>query len=517
MFVKQPFGRRQWLVILIATLVAAALRLYGLGEWSIWVDEAHTWRDATMPLSGEGGFLQGQRRFYPVPFLLLRFLLGMSAIGYDEWSLRLPFALAGIATVPLLAVCGRRLVGSWSAVFAACLLAINPWHIFWSQNARGYGLAMLGSVLAIYWMHRLFASGTAKDLLLAAMWVVFAGACHPTAVSLIIGFAGFLLVRHALRPSARFGLVTVLIGVLCLLGPLPWLVKYYGLFSDFQDAKGNPSLRHWVETVAFYFRPSVLMLGLLAMLLAPKSLGRDRALYLTCLVLAPMLVISSVGTQLVKVTARYAICTLPVLMLLAGFAIAEVGVRVRALPNMSEGRAWLLSAVLPALVACDYLRLDLLYYSSEQGQRARWREASQFVRDAAAERGADGIRLLTTNQPTMLYYLRQRHWFVSEADPHPDMYVESIERWRFADGVDALGNTLHEPGADNHLAWHIDNAASGERLFAVVLTMPELRESDRDSQLIAALEREMELALYLPVWVGPKDQGVYVYLPKRGD
>ena len=116
-----------------------------------------------------------------------------------------------------------------------------------------------------------------------------------------------------------------------------------------------------------------------------------------------------------------------------------------------------------------------------------------------------------------LYFLSIFFFFVIVVDPHLVLYVDLIERWRFADGVDALGNTLHEPGADNHLAWHFGNAASGERLFAVVLTMPELRESDSDSQLIAALEREMELALYLPVWVGPKDQGVYVYLPKRGD
>ena len=75
LFVNQPFRRRQWIVILIATVVAAALRMYELGEWSMWVDEAHTWRDATMPLTGERGFMSEQRRYYPVPFLLLFFLM----------------------------------------------------------------------------------------------------------------------------------------------------------------------------------------------------------------------------------------------------------------------------------------------------------------------------------------------------------------------------------------------------------------------------------------------------------
>lgn len=513
---NQPFGRRQWMVILLATVVAAALRMYELGEWSMWVDEAHTWRDATMPLSGEGGFLSGQRRFYPLPFLLLRFLLGVSVIGYDEWSLRLPFALMGILTVPLLAVCGRRLVGRWPAVIAACLMAINPWHLFWSQNARGYGMAVMGSVLAIYWLHKLFSSGAAKDLLLATFFVVVAGACHPTAISLVIGFVGFLLARYALRPKARFGVVTILLGLAVVLLVLPWLMRHYGMFSDFQDSKGNPSLRHWLETVAYYFRPSMLLVGLLAMFLAPRALGRDRALFLTCMVLAPMLVISSVGTQLVKVTARYAICILPALTLLAGFVIVEVTRRVRELPDTASARGWLLAAILPVMLAGDYLQIDVSYVRDQYGQRGRWREASQFVKRKAAEQSAQGIRLLTTNHPTMLYYLRLRHWFVGTTDPHPDIYVESIERWRFADGVSSSGRELHEPGAQNHLDWHLENARESGRLFAVVLTMPELRERDTDSQFMAVLERDFELALYLPTWVGPKDQSIYVYLPKRG-
>lgn len=515
LFVSKPFGRRQWMLILVATVVAAALRMYQLGVWSMWVDEAHTWRDATMPLTGERGFMEEQRRYYPLPFLLLRLLFGVSVIGYDEWSLRLPFALIGIVTVPLLAVCGRRLVGTWPAVIAACLLAINPWHIFWSQNARGYGMAVMGAVLAMHRLHKLFSTGRASDLLLAALFVVFTGASHPPAISLVLGFAGFLVVRQALRPKMRFGKLAVLAVVAFLMVPLPWLVRHYELFSNFQDSKGNPSFVHWMETVAYYFRPSVLLLGLLAMCLAPSALGRNRALYLICLVLVPMLVISSVGAQLVKVTARYAICTLPALMLLAGFVIAAVARRMSELPDVARGRAWLLAGVLPVLVVGDYLQLDVEYYRDQHGQRGRWREASQFVRDAAAERGAVGLRILTTNHPTMLYYLRQRHWFVGETDPYPSIRVESVERWRFANGVDSNDNVLHEAGAGNHLTWHLRHAKENEQLFAVVLTMPELREPDFDGQLEAALMRDFELALYLPTWVGPKDQSIYVFLPKK--
>ena len=79
----------------------------------------------------------------------VRLLLGLGVTGYDEASVRLPFAIVGIVTVPVVAVCGRRLIGPWPAVVAALLFAANPWHIFWSQNARGYVLALLLNAFGI--------------------------------------------------------------------------------------------------------------------------------------------------------------------------------------------------------------------------------------------------------------------------------------------------------------------------------------------------------------------------------
>ena len=218
-----PFSQQQWLVILAVTLLAAVLRFLGLGEWSFWIDEAHTWRDATMAFDGENSFMGTQRRMYPLPFLLLRFLSGAGVIGNDEWSLRLPFALIGIVTVPLLAVCGRRLVGAWPAVLASGLLALSPWHIFWSQNARGYCLVVLGSVLLMHRMHRLFHTERASDLLLSALFAVFAAGSHPGAATLLLAFAGFLALRYAFRVRLGFAVSVVLVMLFAVVAP--WLVN----------------------------------------------------------------------------------------------------------------------------------------------------------------------------------------------------------------------------------------------------------------------------------------------------
>ena len=352
---------------------------------------------------------------------------------------------------------------------------MHPWHIFWSQNARGYGMVVLGSILFLHRVHVLYGSGRAKDLLLAAAFLVLAAASHPTAAALVVGFLGFLYVRWALRK--RYGGLAILLFAGFVAGPLPWLVNHYELFTDFREAKSEVSLLHWVETVAYYFRPSVLLAVLLSMLIAPRLLGANRALYLVCMLLVPMGAFTAVGGQLAKVTARYAICTLPVTLLLAGLLIGEVAQRIGQLSELARGRKWLLAGVLPALVA--------------------------------------GARVLTVNHPTLLYYLRPRHWFVQDSDPHPDMTVQAIVDWRFVKGIDHNDMKLHEPGAEAHFAWHQSRAKFYDQMFAVVITLPALREVDRDGQFEATLKRDFELALYLPTWVGPKDESIYVYLPKK--
>jgi len=508
------FTRRHWLWIGVATALGAGLRLWGLDQWAFWVDEGHTWRDATMPLTGEEGFLASDRVRYGVPFFLLRLLLGLGVVGYDEASVRLPFALIGVLTVPVMALCGRRLVGPWAAVVAAGLLAVNPWHVFWSQNARGYGLAMLMAVLA---MHRVYCwrqSGRVRDLGLALLAMGLAATSHPTALMLAVAFVGYLVVRWGLERTTGFSpraAAAVTFAALLALVLLPLLIAELnarGLlpFGGFMRAKADPSLRHFVETTLFYFRPATLLAGLLAMTVAPRVLGKDRALFLICMSVLPLLVLTGVSASLVKVTARYGLCALPVLIWLVAVLVVHVAVRLR-------GTSLPLALLLPGMLLVDAARMDVGYFTVQHGQRARWREASDFVRQEAARRGLGGVYAVTVNEPAMEYYLRPKHWFLMDHDPHPGFRVQVLLGLTIDGGTDRDGNKLHDPGAVAHLGW-LREQCSEDQLLAVMVTRPELREQDPSGAFEALLEREFELALHLPCWVGPKDESVYVYLPR---
>ncbi|MCB9877151.1 MAG: glycosyltransferase family 39 protein [Planctomycetes bacterium] len=507
----------------VVTAVAAGLRLFDLGAWSFWVDEAHTWRDATMRLTGDYGFLATDRRFYPVAPMLLRFLIGVGVTGFDEGSLRLPFALVGILTVPLMASCGRRLIGAWPAVLAAGLLAIHPWHVFWSQNARFYVLAVAA---AVWFVERVCAWQDSRRLLhlgQAGAALLVGTMSHPPTATLAVGLLVFLVARR--RPGgasvARTAIWSTALLALLLVG-VPWLVDEYAPFEEFLEAKGGgASLRHFVETSAYYFRPTQLLFAAVGAGLAMRSHERQRGLLLTAMAAVPFLVLAAVSASIVKVTARYSICTLPAVTWLVAFTCARVfeTVRRRSLTERLApfGRV-AVAAALPLMVVGELVQLDVLYYTTQHGQRPRWAEAVAFVEQEAQRRGQQGLHVMTISQPTMLYYLRRRHWFVTDGDPHPNVEVHTIQDYMIRDGTDELGKEkgkqLHEPGLDGYFDFHRRIAARRKQLLAVMVKRPELMEKDPGG-LWERLHSELELALYLPCWVGPKDESVYVFLMRE--
>src|SRR5213078_3841336 len=66
--------------------------------------------------------------------------------GDAEGMLRLPSAIFGTAAVGMLFLLSRRLFGATAGLVAAGLLALSPFHIAYSQEARAYALFVLLSI-----------------------------------------------------------------------------------------------------------------------------------------------------------------------------------------------------------------------------------------------------------------------------------------------------------------------------------------------------------------------------------
>ncbi len=128
-------------------LAAAALRIYRLGEYSLWLDEAHTW---LFTRADWGNFLTPLRLIgvHPPLYFFLDKLVA-SLVGDGEVGLRLLSVCADLASICLAACLGWKSGGRAGMFTAAWFWAFNPLTLWYAQDARPYALASLLSMTAL--------------------------------------------------------------------------------------------------------------------------------------------------------------------------------------------------------------------------------------------------------------------------------------------------------------------------------------------------------------------------------
>jgi mannosyltransferase len=187
-----------WWPLAALTVLAAALRLSTLGLQSFWYDEAFTPVHVLHP--SLWATLRGVVHTENSPPLW--YLLAWAdsrVLGDGEVALRLPSALAGIATVPVAWMIGRELSGRRAAILAATLVAVSPLFVWYSQEARAYALFVLMAALAMLCFLLAEREPTRAHMAAFALTGSLALLTHYFAVFLLIPMALWLLYD----PSAR--------------------------------------------------------------------------------------------------------------------------------------------------------------------------------------------------------------------------------------------------------------------------------------------------------------------------
>jgi mannosyltransferase len=184
-------GRRVRVALASIVVLAAALRFSTLGVQSYWLDEAFSVHIAK--LSFADVFAQVKRSEGSPPLYYYLAWLWRHAFGTSEFGLRSLSALIGTATVPAAFYAARELVSERAGLVTALLVALNPWLIWYSQEARTYALLVLLSTVALAFFARALRTGGRRDVLL---WVLFAGlamCAHYFAAFLALPEAALLL------------------------------------------------------------------------------------------------------------------------------------------------------------------------------------------------------------------------------------------------------------------------------------------------------------------------------------
>ncbi len=141
-------GRFKRLLLFCIVLVGAGLRLYKWNGYSLWYDEA-IWT-----YIGTGDFLHSVTLTVGIskPPLFRILLYFWSFLGQGEFVLRLLPAIIGMASIIVVYKLGAILFDEKVGLFAAFLICISPFHIYYSQELTNYSLTMFLALCSVYYL-----------------------------------------------------------------------------------------------------------------------------------------------------------------------------------------------------------------------------------------------------------------------------------------------------------------------------------------------------------------------------
>lgn len=142
------------LLLLVLILIGFALRVHGLAEPSLWVDEAQSAWISQQPLGLIIPLLIRADAHPPLYHLLLHAWTALT--GTSELALRYFSVFWGTLTLPLLWVAGRWVAGRRVGLLAASLGTFFPLLVVYSQEARPYSLLGALAALAMIGLARLW-------------------------------------------------------------------------------------------------------------------------------------------------------------------------------------------------------------------------------------------------------------------------------------------------------------------------------------------------------------------------
>lgn len=168
-------------------VIGTALRMYHLGDRSLWWDEAAT---ANMSRGTLTQMLDETRSRFASPIVFPTILWLVEKVARGSAAVRVPSLLASLLAVIVMLAMVRAKVSHSAALFAAAILAVSASQIRYAQEVREYALAVLWGALLPYCLLRWEAAGSRNR--------------HPIWLYVALFFA----------PLIQYGLVFLAFGVL---------------------------------------------------------------------------------------------------------------------------------------------------------------------------------------------------------------------------------------------------------------------------------------------------------------
>jgi mannosyltransferase len=388
----------------LVLVVAAALRIQNLDRRSLWIDEVYSGHIALSPLRQLARYIRAGDAQVPLDYLGLKASLlisGTSTAGTRAWAVAL-----GVLACALTYVAGRQWFGSrFVGVAAAFLLALAPFHLYYSQEARPYALIVVATLLNICAFQFALSRRNALSWTVYSLAVAIGLYAFYFSVILVGVELAYLLVLALKewpmdRSLAAHALPATVVGFLAF---VPW-VLYATRFQIAYSANWPPlppfTLGRWLQAMAAVlafgppesFQPtggSPAALALTALLLGLAALGAaftTRQTAYRVLVLGAISVAAVPAAWIADGRAHYffaerqVIFAVPLVLLLASAGLWQIGRHLAAEGVVARDATRLLvtAGLLGALTLLSVPALEAVY-DHPWLPKEDWRQATAFI------------------------------------------------------------------------------------------------------------------------------------------
>ncbi|MDJ0786214.1 MAG: hypothetical protein QNK05_05365 [Myxococcota bacterium] len=270
---------RAFVVLVAAAVLASAVLAWPRMDQSFWDDEEYNIVrsiDGSYEKGPDGSlrfreadlrdtlwWFQSPNNHVPHTILVKTLVRGWKAVARPDSLLvpeplaRAPAFVAGLLAIVSAALLSWRIGFERAGILAAWIIALHPWHLKYTSEARGYTLVML-AMTAMPWLFlrvlhhgtwgRYAVFGAAQFLLL---WVNSAQAFHMVLLNAALGLSLLWLHRErlaeAVAPACRWISVAVMGGLLWVLLMTPNLMQTR---EYMEHTRGVRDLgKWWIQTV----------------------------------------------------------------------------------------------------------------------------------------------------------------------------------------------------------------------------------------------------------------------------
>lgn len=234
--VRDNAAVRQGAAIFVILACALFLRAYHLNAYDLWFDELGTNlfssvslnRMAEVSSDSVADIMAGKIRNDPHSFLYLLLVHIYSAVAGDGKSLRVISVVFSTLSLGVFYKLSRLFFDRRVSLYALLLMAVNPFHLWYAQEARVYAMACFFSLLATYCYFKVLKTDKLTDWFLFSIVSVLAVYSSYYFLILFFTLARILLVRRY-RPALPKWIVSLLIVLISLV----LLRSFWGQQWDF--------------------------------------------------------------------------------------------------------------------------------------------------------------------------------------------------------------------------------------------------------------------------------------------